>query len=777
MLIFLPVLGVMLIPLIKRITGRLSGSFLAVIPAILFCWSLSYWELIIDGRTLHVTVSWLPQLGIEFSLGQDGLSYLFTLLITGIGTFIFVYADRYLGSDENRGTFFSYLYLFITAMLGVVLSSNLVSLYVFWEMTSIVSFLLIGFWFHRKASREGALKSLLVTMSGGLAMLAGFIMLYLATGTLEIQELIQRSSEIVQHPLYPAILVLVLLGAMTKSAQVPFHLWLPSAMEAPTPVSAYLHSATMVKAGLYLLLRFLPILGDSPLWFWIISLVGIITLFWGSLVAIRQTDLKAILAFSTISQLGLITTLIGWGSPLAVLAACTHIVNHAVFKAALFMVVGIVDHETGTRDIRKLHRLARFMPITAAIAAVAGLALAGIPGFNGFVSKELFLDAMLELSHNVGGGTWIFPALAVAGSALTMVYSLMIAHGIFFDRNDAAAQADSSARHPHEAPWPLLFPPFLLAGLSLLFGWLPDSLQGNLVNAASRASRVGLAGESFHLHAFAGWTPAFSLSLLIILTGLVLYLLRARIVPVLRAMPGTPTVNQIYDGSIDFMMAAARGLTRQLMTGFLADSFGYMLAFLLLISGAAFLATLPLPTLSPNLAPVTWYEAVLLVIGAIAALFTLVARSRMTAILSLSVVGLVVVVTFIFAQAPDLALTQLIVETVTLILFLVVFRHLPALKPEQVSWTSKLQRGVVSILSGALLTGLILWVNATPGLEKEITRYYIDHSVDQAGGHNIVNVILVDFRGFDTMGEITVVAMAALGVYALVKMRPGGKQS
>ncbi len=411
--IIIPFIAAALIPLVyKKIPKIHIGWFAIIIPVVLFVFLARYIPSIANGKVIENTVHWIPAYGINFTAYLDGLSLILALLITGVGSLVILYSIFYLSSKESLGHFYTYLMLFMGAMLGVVLSDNMMVLYVFWELTSISSFLLIAFWYQRKRSRDGARKSLLITVAGGFGMLVGFLMVYAMTGTWSIREVVALAGEFTDHGLFIPAMLLILLGAFTKSAQFPFHIWLPDAMEAPTPVSAYLHSATMVKAGIYLVARFTPIFGGEFSWFWLVTGVGIFTLFWGSFNAVRQTDLKALLAYSTISQLGMIMSMFGMGSAAlhfgysvestfytqAAFTALFHLVNHSTFKGALFMVVGIVDHEVGTRDIRRLGGLITLMPITFTFAAIGSFSMAGLPPFNGFLSKEMFFTAVLRIS-------------------------------------------------------------------------------------------------------------------------------------------------------------------------------------------------------------------------------------------------------------------------------------------------------------------------------------------------------------------------------------------
>lgn len=507
--VLLPFLAAFIAPLLHRGLGRVhTGWFILLVPISLFVLFINELGAVTEGTTTRLTMPWVPSLGLSFTVYVDGLSLLFSLLITGIGSLVVLYSIYYLDKHkEALGSFYTYLLLFMGAMLGVVLSDNLIVLYMFWEMTSLSSFLLISYWHHKDRSLYGAMKSMLITVFGGLAMLAGFVLLYLMSGTFSIREIVDQVGTFTDHALFLPAMLLVLLGALTKSAQFPFHIWLPDAMAAPTPVSAYLHSATMVKAGIYLVARLSPVFAGQAEWFWIIGGVGMVTLFWGSFNAIRQTDLKGILAYSTISQLGLIMSLIGIGSAAlaytdeaesllythAIAAAVFHLINHATFKGALFMMVGIVDHETGTRDIRKLGGLMTLMPISFTIAVIGTFSMAGLPPFNGFLSKEMFFTgalqaAKLDVFH---AETWgvLFPIIAWVASVLTFVYSMIIVFRTFRGK----AKLEQLEKKPHEAPLGMLLSPLILGSLVLVFFFFPNIPGYYLVEPAVAAIQPHLA--------------------------------------------------------------------------------------------------------------------------------------------------------------------------------------------------------------------------------------------------------------------------------------------
>lgn len=502
-----PFLAALLVPFLYKLVRRIhTGWFVLFLPIILFTYFFTLIETTRNGSTVIESIPWIPSLHINVSLYVDGLSLLFALLITGIGALVILYSIFYLSNKkESLHNFYVYLLLFMGAMLGVVLSDNLIVLYTFWELTSLSSFLLIGYWHHRERSRYGAQKSLLITVFGGLAMLGGFVLLSYIGSTFSIRELIIESRQLFDQPLFIPAMLLILIGAFSKSAQFPFHIWLPDAMEAPTPVSAYLHSATMVKAGIYLVARLSPVFAFSGTWLWLVSIFGIITLLWGSFFAVKQTDLKGILAYSTISQLGLIMSLLGVGAAAlhyeqlddnlylaATVAAVFHLINHATFKGSLFMVAGIVDHETGTRDIRKLGGLMQVMPITFTVAVIGTFSMAGIPPFNGFLSKEMFLASMVHVFELdiFNFTTWgaLFPVIAWIASVFTFIYSMIILFKTFTGK----LQSEKLPKQPHEAPIGMLISPIILASLVIVFGLFPNLLSATIIEPAT-AAKIGRA--------------------------------------------------------------------------------------------------------------------------------------------------------------------------------------------------------------------------------------------------------------------------------------------
>lgn len=788
--IMLPFLFAAGSPILNKLMPRIhTGWFVLAVPVLLFSYFLGRIPLVQNGQTLVETVPWIPSLGIDFTVNLDGLGLLFALLITGIGSLVVLYSVYYLNKrKEAIGHFYTYLLLFMGAMLGVVLSDNVIVLYAFWELTSISSFLLIAFWYQREKSRYGALKSMLITVFGGLAMLAGFTLLYVMTGTFSIREMMAQTDVIAGHSLFLPAMLLVLLGAFTKSAQFPFHIWLPDAMEAPTPVSAYLHSATMVKAGLYLVARFSPIFAGSSVWFWLVASVGIVTLMYGSFRALKQTDLKGMLAFSTVSQLGLIMSLLGLGSAAAAVtndalfyvkattAGVFHLINHAVFKGALFMVVGIVDHETGTRDIRKLGGLMTVMPVTFTIALIGTFSMAGLPPFNGFLSKEMFFTAVLNITQlNLwSASSWgvLFPVIAWTASIFTFVYSMLLVFKTFTGKK----QFDKLDKHPHEAPLGMLIPPVLLASLAIVFGLFPNLLSYTLIEPAMSAIHSGLLAQNerfvVSISFWHGWNLELFMTMGVVAVGVLLFKLHSRTGVLNRPLFSGMTLNNTYDGGLRFFDHRSKQLTDRYMTGSIRHYLVYIFIFLIASIVFAAVQSANIRFDFSEYAPMPLHEAVIifgLIVSAIAVPF---ARSRMTSIILTGTVGYLVTLFFVIFRAPDLALTQMIVETVSVALFLLCFYHLPKLKKELVTLRFKLSNLLISVGVGAVMTFIALSASSSH-LFPSISDYYLKESYDLAGGKNVVNVILVDFRGFDTLLEITVLGIASYAIYSLIRLNLG----
>ncbi|WP_088809824.1 MULTISPECIES: Na+/H+ antiporter subunit A [Listeria] len=786
--IILPFIVALIIPLIYKWTKKIHTGWLVLpVPIVLFIYFLTFIPETMQGATTE-TFAWIPEYGINFTVVVDGLSLLFALLITGIGSLVVFYSIYYLGKNKERlNNFYAFLMIFMTAMLGVVLSDNLIVLYLFWELTSISSFLLIGYWYHRERSRYGARKSMMITVFGGLMMLGGFLMLHIMTDSFSIREILAASEAISQNALFIPAMILILLGAFTKSAQVPFHIWLPDAMEAPTPVSAYLHSATMVKAGIYIVARFTPLFAVSSVWFWTVTIVGSITLLWGSINATKKNDLKAILAYSTISQLGLIMTLLGVGAAslhfdnlsddiyvLAVVAAVFHLFNHATFKGSLFMMTGIIDHETGTRDIRRLGGLMRIMPITATIAFIGTFAMAGLPPFNGFLSKEMFLESLVNLTHlNLwNADTWgIFILISAwIASVFTFTYSMII----FFKTFTGKQKPYLLPKKPHEAPFGLLLPPSILASLVLLIGLFPNLIAAPILEPAVKSIVPSLAtNDDFHIHIglWHGITPALLMTIGIIIVGTLVYKTHRYWKPFITTrVPKMLRIGKSYDRGMSYLEQGSYRMTMTIMTGWLRTYLNYMLfAFIVLVLGSLIL-TGSLNFNFDNLTAITLVDYVLAAVILVTLVGTVFSKSRITSIILLGAMGYTISIFFVIARAPDLALTQLVIETISVVLYLLVFYHLPQFsnieeKPRFFSVKTFLSIGV-----GITITLVALSAYDTTFYDS-ISQYYIDNTYKEAAGKNIVNVILVDFRGFDTLFETTVLAIASIGIFQMIKLR------
>ncbi|MDB5751424.1 MAG: phaA [Ramlibacter sp.] len=725
-----------------------------------------------DGGVITERLTWLPSLGIDFVVRIDGFAWMFSLLVTGIGALVVLYARYYLSEDDPAARFYSLLLGFMGAMLGVVVSGNLVQLVLFWELTSLFSFLLIGYWYHRRDARRGARMAFAITAGGGLALLAGVLVLGHIVGSYDLDVVLKAGAIVRAHPLYPLALLLVLLGALTKSAQFPFHFWLPRAMAAPTPVSAYLHSATMVKAGVFLLARLWPVLSGTDSWFWIVGGAGAATLLLGAYTAMFQNDLKSLLAYSTLSHLGLITLLLGLNSELAAVAAVFHMMNHATFKASLFMSVGIIDHETGTRDMRRLDGLFRSMPYTGTLAIVACGAMAGVPLLNGFLSKEMFFAETVFITGNL----WLeygLPLVATVAGLFAVVYSLRFGHDVFFGR-----PPQGLPRKPEEPPHWMRVPVELLVAGCVLVGVAPALVIGPALEAAARPV-VGGTLPQFSLAVWHGFSTPLVMSLVALAGGLVVYLLYAGRFKA-RGHRGPPFMGN-FDGQRLFegLLAAVTGLARRLLRWGGSRHLQPQLLWLLVMAGAAGLAsalTEPLSWGDRERVPASLEFVLLWAIGGACAIGAAYQAKfhRLAALALLSGAGLVVCLTFAWFSAPDLALTQLAVETVTTVLFLLGLRWLPQrqilddpLVRARARWRRR-RDFVLALCAGGGLAALS-YAMLTRAAPQSISPFFLSRALPQGGGTNVVNVMLVDFRAFDTLGEITVLGIVGLSVYALLR--------
>ena len=780
-LILVPFLGSILAALMPQ-DARNRESWLAIAVAVCcLLIALALFPRIAGGEVLREEFAWLPAQGLAFVLRVDGLAWVFTMLVLAIGLLVVLYARYYMSADDPVPRFFSFLLAFMGAMSGVVLSGNLIQIVLFWELTSLFSFLLIGYWHHRRDARRGARMALTVTGAGGLCLLAGMLVLGHIVGSYDLDGVLASGVQVRTHPLYTVVLVLVLLGALTKSAQFPFHFWLPHAMAAPTPVSAYLHSATMVKAGVFLLARLWPVLAGTDEWFWLVTSSGLITLLIGGFAAIFQHDLKSLLAYSTLSHLGLITTLLGLNSPLAAVAAVFHILNHATFKASLFMAVGIIDHETGTRDIRRLSGLWRAMPITGTLACVASAAMAGVPLLNGFISKEMFFTEAVFVTATPMFER-LLPIVATVAGMFSVVYSLRFTADVFFGRNTS----HTLPKPPHEPPHWMRVPIEVLVLACLLVGVAPQWAVQDILNAAATPV-VGGHLPAFDLAVWHGFNLPLMMSFVALVGGIVLYLLLHR--PMEHGhLQRTPLLSkirskQIFQGVLAWLTALSRRTLRLLGTQRLQPQ----LLLLMGVTVGSAAATLWLrglgPVVSTGTRPLLAFSpmfALLWAVGIGAALGAVwqAKYHRLTALALMSVSGLVTVVTFAWFSAPDLALTQLSVEAVTTVLILLGLRWLPKRLEEQVprrNWwgRTKVRARRARDLMLALLAGTgmaaLSFALMSRSFEQTISPFFLERALPEGGGRNVVNVMLVDFRGLDTLGEITVLGAVALTVYALLR--------
>ncbi len=723
-----------------------------------------------------IAYSWVPDFGIELALRLDGLSAVFSVLITAIGALVIIYARGYLRDDLRLGRLQATLLAFMGSMLGLVLSDDLITLFVFWELTSITSYLLIGFRHEAKEARDAALQALLLTAAGGLALLAGFILLMIAAGQvaptspgeaagfIRISRLPEIAAGLHHHALYPAAVVLILLGAWTKSAHVPFHFWLPGAMAAPTPVSAYLHSATMVKAGVYLLARLAPTLGGTDLWHIAVIGGGVLTMLFGGVFAAFQHDLKRILACTTISALGMLTMLIGVGTEPAIKAAVVFLVAHALYKAALFLVAGNIDHETGTRDVTVLGGLGRVMPLTAVAGIVAVLSMAGAPPMFGFIGKELLLKAKLDLE----GTGHLLILLAIVANVFLIAMGLIAAVRPFFGRRRETPKA------PHEAPASMLIGPVLLAALGLFAGLLPGTFDATLGSAA--ASAIAGRAVEMKLALWHGVNPtaltALGLSAVTLAAGFLLFLrLRTRLAHTaeLAARLAPFSAARAYESALAGLFHVANGQTRFLQSGYLRRYVMIMLAALIAALAVPLARGLRL-TVDAGAWSIRFHEAVIAALALAGAVIAVFSRSRLGAVAALGASGFSVALIFAMFGAPDVAMTQIMVETLTVILLVFVFHRMPPAS-ELRSPARRVRDALLAGATGTIL-GLLLLASAAVHLDSVLAREFSTQSSPLAFGRNVVNVILVDFRALDTLGEITVIAIAAVGVVALLKLRP-----
>ncbi|MGB1585917.1 MAG: hydrogen gas-evolving membrane-bound hydrogenase subunit E [Thermoplasmatota archaeon] len=750
-------------PAIHRRAPGLVSFVLAAVPLAIATRFFAHMGRVSHGGVVTTHVEWLPQLGVNLALRLDGLSLLFGLLITVIGTLVTLYAGSYLHGAKDLGRFYLYLYLFMGAMLGLVLADDLIALFIFWELTSISSFFLIGYHTEQADSRRRALQALFVTGAGGLALLAGLILLSVATGETTLSA-VNAAGSIANVPLATPILLLLLLGAFTKSAQFPFHFWLPGAMVAPSPVSAYLHSATMVKAGVYLLARLHPALADLALWTPIVASFGFVTLTVGTVLALRQTDLKLILAYTTVSSLGFMVFLLGLGSKYAATGAIVFLLAHALYKGALFLIAGIVDHGTGTRDIRLLGRLRHAMPVTAIAALIAGLSFAGLPPLFGFLGKEVAFAAI----EQAPGGLFLLAAtvLLFIGGVLAAGMVAIVP----FWRKDAG----ELPHKPHEGDWAMLLGPVLLGLVTFVAGIGPKLVDERLVSPAVSA----VLGKEVHAHLalWHGFNIVLAASIAVLAIG---FLLLPRAQAIGRSLNAAFArldalgPEQGYKGLIKGIDSTATRQANFWQHGILRRYLSVMVGFTVLAAAAAWYlrdGSLGIPGLNVSVTP---FGALLVAAMVTSAFAVTRLPSRLAAVAALGVVGYSIALLFLLFGAPDLAMTQFLFETLSVLIFLRVLWGMPKIVARS-STATKMRDAILAGSVGLLMTLLVL-VATTNQFADPISAFYRAASYTEAFGRNVVNVILVDFRGIDTMGEITVLAVAAMGVVALLRMRSRGE--
>ncbi|EKO3564174.1 putative monovalent cation/H+ antiporter subunit A [Vibrio metschnikovii] len=744
------------VPWLYRQLGERAVWWVALLPALLFVYFLGFVPQVTAGHSLLFYYDWIPSLGISLDIRLDGLSLLFALLITGIGTLVVVYAGSYLSGHVDQRKLVMYLCAFMGAMLGVVLANNIMAMFVFWELTSITSYMLIGFHHEQEKSRKSALQGLFVTVGGGLALMAGVILLGQIAGTYQLDQIVRQGTEIQQHSLFLPMMLLVLAGAFTKSAQVPFHFWLPNAMAAPTPVSSFLHSATMVKAGIYLMARLQPVMAGDSTWTMLLVGVGALTMLVGSVMAVTSTDLKRILAYTTVASLGTLTLLIGIGTEAALIAAMVFLLAHALYKGALFMAAGTVDHETGTKDIRQLSGLRRSMPQTAIFMSLAALALAGIPPVFGFIAKEAMLEGLLTSPWQ---SSLLF--VGVVSSICLAACAGLVAIKPFW------GEVITTPKEAHEAPFAMRIGFSLLASLGLIFGLIP-SLVSPLITAAA-SSISGYKVDPIALSLWHGFNLPLLLSAVALAGGYLLFKRWGRLAP--KAILAKPLLNygpeKGYDLFMQGLVIFSKWLTGRVQNGYLSN---YILTI--------FITTIVLVgyTIATR---VGWYGTLdfsgvevyeILISGIIIAVvsYACITSQRLGAVAAIGALGFSMALIYVFFSAPDLAITQILIETLTVIMLVFVLFKLPRfqrLSSSDVRWRD----AFVAIVFGGMMTLLVMTVTQFAEPDR-ISDYLIENSYVIAKGRNIVNVILVDYRALDTLGELFVLALAAIGVTAMIKL-------
>lgn len=773
--VFLPFILAGILPAIEKLLKDKIGWYASAVAFVSLLLIAQAAPEIINGEIIRSSIEWFPSMGINLSFYADGLSVMLGFIVAGIAVIIMLYSNGYMSKKEDLSRYYQQLLFFMGSMLGMVFSANTIQLFIFWELTSITSFMLIGYWRNRPMSVYGATKSLLITAAGGLFMLAGFLVLHAITGTYDIPTILHSESmrEMIRgHELFIVALILILIGATSKSAQGPFYIWLPNAMEAPTPVSAFLHSATMVKAGIYLVARIHPIFSGTEAWFILVSGVGIFTMLLAGFLAFRQTDIKGILAYSTISQLAYLMTMYGYTTHIepgiGVAAATFHLLNHATFKACLFLVAGIVAHEAATRDIRKLGGLRKEMPITFIIASIAALSMIGIPPLNGFLSKEMFYETSIEMGHLLGGAfTYIIPAAALLGGVFTFAYSVKFIDGIFMGER----KKGHLPKHVHEPSIIMLAPAMFLAGLIIFIGLFPSVATHYLIEPATEG--ILMKDIDLHVKLWHGFTAPLMMTIITLILGALVYTKYDKIgewqEKISIHYPWV-SVNYFYDMVLNGAKGRSASFAAVMQPGPVKP---YLVSLILLF---IVLGAIPTFFVKATLIPdnlnfdIPAYEGIIFGLVIVSAIATAAFKKYLHAVIAVSAVGYLVSLIYIYLQAPDLAITQILVETLFTIIFLLVIVKIPQTFNEKITTPTMIRD--LSISAAVALTVLILSLNASQGIAapfESLSHYFIENSLSLAAGHNIVNVILVDFRGYDTLGEIVVLCLAALGVGNLIR--------
>jgi multicomponent Na+:H+ antiporter subunit A len=745
-------------PFLRKYLKNAAGWVYAIWPFAGFLYYLNLLPEINNGFVITETHEWIPALGLNFSFYVDGFSLLFSLLVLGIGTFIMVYAGYYMRPYPMKGRFMGYLLLFMTAMQGIVVSGNLITMFVFWELTSISSYMLIGYYHEKPEARASALQALLITGFGGLALLGGFVLLAIPYGSFELSTILTNPDLIKNSNLYLPAFILIAIGAFTKSAQFPFHFWLPGAMTAPSPVSAFLHSATMVKAGVFLLARLNPVMGGTELWNYTLTIVGVTTMFAGAWLSIHQVDLKRILAYTTVSALGTLVLLIGTGTEYAINAAIIFLLVHALYKGALFMMAGNIEKKTGTRDINQLGGLFKYMPFAAIVMIFALVSMAGVPPMLGFLGKELIYEA----SAAAPKAHWFILPLGFLTNVILVFLSLRLAIDIFWGKEPQYAKT------PAEPNLALIIGPFFLVLASFVLGLFPSTMANPLTSNAITSISPDL--DAIILKLWHGFNLVLGLSALTLLSGYFVFAHRGKIIPVVNRINlkyFRREFTRIFFHLVDQFLVLTKLQTKTLQHGY------HRFYLMTIFAVASLLVWLMIWRADPIMLelnfsdmPLNLVAVVVLIIAA--ALTAVVSDSRVIALISMGVIGFGITIIFIAYSGVDLAITMIMVETLLVILAIIVIYHLP--KYHSFSSTGdRMRDALIATLVGSFFIVLVLQAG-TSSLDAPISEFFKEASYTEAYGRNIVNVILVDFRALDTLGEISVISIAALGIYAMIRL-------